>query len=284
MRLKEIRAEKIIAEPPLYWLNKSFGVIVIYPEGATFATQNENEDVVIVLRKHIIRNTSWLLTAIMLLLLPAIISMLLVFVDGAFFENSILQSDILLGVNNNFMLVFVLFYYGFVFSYTIFKFLHWYYDLFIITNERFISIDFDSLKGKVITDIPLVDVVDIREKALGVVPTLLGYATIEFKTLSELKMIIDGIPQATWFRDSFADLIKAVRSSEQFETEKERAMNEVRPREKVANQPDALMGKLAERISDRLPEPEATATSVEQPPETSQQVSAKQQLNKNIEP
>jgi hypothetical protein len=96
-------------------------------------------------------------------------------------------------------------------SYAYFKFVHWYFDIFIITNERYISIDFDILRGRTITDIPLTDIIDISERVLGVFPTIFGYGNIEFKTTSEKISLVENVPQTVWLRDSLADLIKYIR-------------------------------------------------------------------------
>ncbi len=225
MRVSEIREEKVIKDPPQKFFMRAFGMINTYPNKASFITQNEEEDVVIVLRKHVSRNIGMLINTILFIFLPGIITAIVVFIDGSYFQNVIFQSEVITSINANFLFVILLFYYSFVFSYVFLNFLHWYYDLFIVTTERFISIDFDVLKGKTVTDIPLIDIVDIKEKALGLIPTLLGYATIEFKTVSELKMIINGIPEATWFRDSFADLIKVVRQVEELAVQKPRGID-----------------------------------------------------------
>ena len=104
------------------------------------------------------------------------------------------------------------YYFLLIITYAYFGFIHWFYDAFIITNERFISIDFDILKGRTITDIPLADIIDVSEIVHGFFPSMFGYGTIEFKTISEKFISIENICYPTWFRDSFVDLIAFIRS------------------------------------------------------------------------
>jgi hypothetical protein len=209
--IDEIKQLHIIADPKNKWLFKVLGMINIDPLNATFATQNKDEEVIIVLRKHIINNLPWMLTTILLFLLPLIFYGALSLYDHFMNSDALLQGAVLSGFNQSYILPLVLFYLLMIVSYAYFKFVHWYFDIFIITNERYISIDFDILRGRTITDIPLTDIIDISEKVLGVFPTIFGYGNIEFKTTSEKLSIVENVPQTVWIRDSLGDLIKYIR-------------------------------------------------------------------------
>lgn len=209
--IEEILQLHIISEPKQKWLYKALGMISVDPKNATFATQNKDEEVIIVLRKHIINNLPWMLTTILLFILPFISYGALILYDHFINSDALLQGGILSGFNQAYILPLVLFYLLLIVSYAYFKFVHWYFDIFIITNERYISIDFDILRGRTITEIPLTDIIDISEKILGVFPTIFGYGNIEFKTTSEKLSIVENVPQTVWIRDSLGDLIKYIR-------------------------------------------------------------------------
>lgn len=209
--IEEILQLHIISEPKQKRLYKVLGMINIDHKNATFATQNKDEEVIIVLRKHIINNLPWMITTILLFILPLILYGALSLYDHFMNSDALLQGGILSGFNQAYILPLVLFYLLLIVSYAYFKFVHWYFDIFIITNERYISIDFDILKGRTITEIPLTDIIDISEKVLGVFPTIFGYGNIEFKTTSEKLSIVENVPQTVWIRDSLGDLIKYIR-------------------------------------------------------------------------
>jgi hypothetical protein len=217
--LEEIVTQHIIKDPPSKDLMKLFGMINTYPKNATFATQNPDEQVVMVIRKHIFRNASWLFSAAVAFLTPLLISLLISFWDTSFNQDQFLTSDIMQSLNTPMLSALLLFYYGFVATYVYFSFIHWFYDVFIITNERYISIDFDILHGRTIVDIPLSDIIDVSEKVLGFLPTMVGYGNIEFKTTSEKFIVLDNIPSPTWFRDSFVDLIHFIRGKKEAKVE-----------------------------------------------------------------
>lgn len=210
--IEELKQLHIVEQPRNRLLYKVLGMFNVYPENVTFSTQNKGEEVVIIMRKHIIRNFPWFVTAIFLFLLPFIVSAIFGFYDHTINSDALTQGSILQSVPQVYIWIFLAFYMTFVITFVYFKFVHWYYDLFIITNERYISIDFDLLKGRTITDIPLTDIIDISEKVFGFFPTIFGYGIIEFKTTSEKLSIIEHTPQTVWFRNSLADLIKYMRT------------------------------------------------------------------------
>jgi len=210
--IEELKQLHIVDQPKNRFLYRVLGMFNVYPNNVSFSTQNKGEEVVIIMRKHIIRNLPWAITTIFLFLLPLIVSAIFGFYDHNINDDALTQGSILQSVDQVFVWILLGFYMSFVITFAFFKFVHWYYDIFIITNERYISIDFDLLKGRTITDIPLTDIIDISEKVFGFFPTIFGYGIIEFKTTSEKLSIIEHTPQTVWFRNSLADLIKYMRT------------------------------------------------------------------------
>lgn len=216
VKIDLIKKEKVIALPENKKLLEFFGMIITYPENATFATQNEGENIVMIIRRHFIKNIGWILNAVLFIIAPTVLIFLFTLIDANLFNSELSNGAFLKSLDPNLGNAFLFFYYSLVVSFIVFNFLHWYYDLFIVTNERFISIDFDIIKGKVITDIPLQDIIDISERVEGFFAMMFGYGTIEFKTISEKTMTIRGVTQTTWFRDGFRDLISFVRNQENY--------------------------------------------------------------------
>lgn len=212
IRAAEIHSQHIIKDPVRKKLMRLFGMINTYPKDARFATQNKDEDVVIILRKHFLQNIRWMFKLALLCLVPIGISLFFTVVDTLL--NKELSAIFTIIDFTQLWKFFLYFYYTFCISYGIFSYANWYYNLFIVTNERFIFLDFHIDSGMVITDIPLQHIVDISEKTDGFIETVFGYGRIEFKTTSEKFMSIEGVPQTTWFRDSFADLIKFIKDGD----------------------------------------------------------------------
>lgn len=209
--VEEIAKQHIIKDPPNKLINFILGMINTYPKNAKFATQNKDEEVVLIMRRHISRNFQWVFTAIFLLLFPLIIHLIGDFMNISFTEAEN-DSEIILALNSGLITGVLIFYYLLVLTYMYFGFIHWFYDAFIVTNERYVSIDFDIFKGRTVTDIPLHDIIDVSEKVIGFLPSMFGYGNIEFKTISEKFIVLEAIPATTWFRDSFVDLIAFIRA------------------------------------------------------------------------
>jgi hypothetical protein len=209
--IEELRRLQIVKDPKSKRLNLLLGMINIYPKNATFATQNKDEEVIIILRQHIVKNVSWVMTSLLLILIPFILIGLFYGFDHYINNDALLTPGAIAGIDQNYIIALLGFYYSFIVSYAFFGFIHWYFDLFIFTNERYISIDFNILKGRMITDIPLTDIIDISEKVYGFIPTIVGYGNIEFKTTSEKISIMNKVPQTIWIRDSLSDLIRYIR-------------------------------------------------------------------------
>ena len=210
---EEIKKLKIVKNPRAKALNYRLGMISVFPKNATFATQNDDEKIVIILRKHIVENIPWIIRTIFLIILPYLVFMILYSFDHFINQDGLLTTQVLQIIGSHFLLIFGLyyFYFSFVITLAFFDFINWYFDIFIITNQRYISIDFSIVKGRSIVDIPLTDIVDISEKVYGFFPSIFGYGNIVFKTTSEKTSHINNVPQTIWLRDSLSDLIRYIR-------------------------------------------------------------------------
>jgi len=216
---EKLLKQHIIKDPPNKAALQFLGMVNVYPKNATFATQNPDEVIVMAVRRHLFKNISWMFSGVVAFLVPTIGGLAIGYIDHNFNQDILLTSSVVQAISGSLIFVMILFYYSFIVTYCYFKYIHWFYDIFIITNERYVSIDFDILKGKTIIDVPLTDIVDISEKILGFLPSMIGYGNIEFKTLSKNIVILEDIPEPTWFRDSLADLIKYMRSQVEAEAE-----------------------------------------------------------------
>ena len=111
----------------------------INPTGVRFETQDDNETVELFLRQHIIVNLPWVVSAIFLLIVPTVFAPLLLRSLG-------LASSISL----SYALVGTAFWYVAVFGFVLAKFLGWFFNIYIVTNERLIDIDFYYLLQKIL--------------------------------------------------------------------------------------------------------------------------------------
>lgn len=105
-----------------------------YPSGVTFEHQETDEEIILFVRRHIITNVPWIITTFLLLLLPPI------FIP--FFS---LITVFPLEIPPALISITTLAYYLVVFGYALINFLHWFYNIGIVTAKNVIDIDYSDI-------------------------------------------------------------------------------------------------------------------------------------------
>lgn len=151
-------------------VHNPLGSIVYCPENLRFETMDNDEKIILFLRKHFITNVGWILMSILLFSVPSIVSIF----------------SVLDGVPGNFITVFFLVWYLIATAYTIESFLTWFFNVYIVTDERIIDIDFYNLIYKEISDANIDKIQDATLKMGGVVRVLFNYGDVMIQTASEV--------------------------------------------------------------------------------------------------
>jgi membrane protein YdbS with pleckstrin-like domain len=104
------------------------------PSHISLEGKNITAAIKLFVRRHIVTNVPWVLTTIVLFLIPVLIRILIV-----------LTGVVLPDLPGNFITVFLLFYYFIALSYAFISFLNWFYNIIIITNTEIIDIDYADI-------------------------------------------------------------------------------------------------------------------------------------------
>lgn len=144
------------------------GAYCVYP-GSRFITQQQDEEIVLMLRAHPITNLGWILVTLVMLVAPSII-----LASGAFAN-----------VPGHFIFIGRLVWYLMTLVYAFEKFLDWYYSVFIVTNERLVDIDFDNLLWRDVTYANLDHIEEPEMITGGFFQSLLRYGDVRVTTASE---------------------------------------------------------------------------------------------------
>lgn len=147
----------------------------VKPDGIRFETQEEGETVVLFLRQHIIVNIPWIIIAIILIIAPTVLFPL-------FFSMTRLAVTIPVG----YIIVGSIFWYIATFGFILAKFLGWFFNIYIVTNERLVDIDFYYLLYKHFSQAELTKVQDISYTAGGILSTIFNYGTVLVETAGEM--------------------------------------------------------------------------------------------------
>mgnify|MGYP001293466430 CR=1 FL=1 len=151
-----------------------FSPTLIYPDIFDFSERDSDEKIYVVLRPHWFTNIHWILTAVIMFFAPI------------FYAN--IGSHI--PIPANIMMFIYLFWYLAIFAYSLEKFISWYFDIFIITNNRVIDIDVHNLLDRKFTEAQLKKIQDTSYKVSGVSQTIFNYGSVKVETAGENPDII----------------------------------------------------------------------------------------------
>lgn len=163
--------------PPAPIRSDTIGLLTCYaenPPSVRFETQEADETVLLFLRQHFIVNVPWLIAAIFLVLAPLVIFPLFI----SLFEISVLLPA-------SYVLVGTLFWYLATFGFIIVKFIGWYFNIYIVTNERIVDIDFINLLVKRFSQAELSRIQNITYSSSGIMATFFNYGNVTVETAGE---------------------------------------------------------------------------------------------------
>lgn len=170
---KDARKEALSSYTTNYTTNRRMGAkhsplawFLYNPRKVNFETQEDEERVILLLRRHPITNLPWILTAVFLALLPALLF---------FFP-------ILDYVSVNFQIAILLLWYLVVIALVLEGALSWFFNVYIVTDERLIDVDFYSLIYRRITDAKIDKIQDVTYKVGGVLGTVFNYGDVLIQT------------------------------------------------------------------------------------------------------
>lgn len=134
-----------------------------------FETQERKEKIVLLLRRHWFTNLGWVLMSLFFLVIPVF------WVLVPAFDFFPLRFQIMIVVIWYLMTI------AFVFE----RFLSWYYNVFIITDERIVDVDFHSLLYKEVSETKIENIQDFTFVMGGLFRSMLNFGTVYIQTAGE---------------------------------------------------------------------------------------------------
>lgn len=151
-------------------IHNPLSAIMFSPENLKFETMDSEEKVVLFLRKHFITNLGWILMVVLMALAPFVVD----------------SVGILDSIPDNFRFMFMLIWYLVLSAYFLESFLTWYFNIYIVTDERIIDVDFYNLIYKEVSDANIDKIQDVTYKMGGVIRTIFNYGDVLVQTASEV--------------------------------------------------------------------------------------------------
>ncbi len=192
---KEVKAKVDLSNINFSRLKKPFGFLTAFavqPSFLRYEAQEKDEKIVLFLRRHFFTNVGWLIVTFCLFLVP-------LFAFGFFSFDFIPFSYRFLGVLGWYMIVFA---YGFE------RFLSWFFNVNIVTNQRIIDVNFPSILYKDISECRLGNIEDVSTKTGGFIRSFLNYGNVLIQTAGALPEInFEAIPFPDKVSQTIIDLI-----------------------------------------------------------------------------
>jgi len=175
-----------------------FTAFATRPSHLRFENQEKDETVILFLRQHLITLVPWIGIGVLLFVTPTILFPLLL---------KLISSSIQIPVG--YVIVGTIFWYvgsiGLVFS----KFLYWFFNIFIVTDERIIDIDFINLLYKDVAETQLSRVQDISYQTRGIFATMFDFGDVTIQTAGEVpNFAFEVVPKPSQVVDIISDYAK----------------------------------------------------------------------------
>jgi hypothetical protein len=197
--LKVQRMTQILPEH----VGSGMGGLELRPRNVHFETQNKGEKVFILLRRHFITNIGWIISNVFYLTLPFLLYLIL----------QIFQQNIFELFSAKFTTLLLLTFYTLVATNILRHFVDWYFNIYIVTDERVINYAFKPFVSRDITELTLEDIEDIREENVGVLASFFNFGNVSVFTAADQSVItFYYIPSPMLVRDKISDLSKIVKS------------------------------------------------------------------------
>jgi len=156
------------------------------PTHLRFEGQDKEEKILLLLRAHPITNLSWIIPAILLFFIPF-------FVFGG--ENSFIPAVFSLvnfdlsPIPMQFQIILLIINYLLILTIIFEGFLHWYFNVYIVTDKNIIDVDFHSILFKNIDVAPLRNIEDTSSSMGGILNAIFHYGHVFIQTAGTTKNI-----------------------------------------------------------------------------------------------
>jgi hypothetical protein len=144
-----------------------FGAFIAKPKNIHVDIQDKDEQIVLVLRQHLITQVKGLfILLVTIFLIPSLLSF------AGFFDY----------LPTQFLTAFYIFWVVLAFGLATHFFLMWFFNVYIVTDERVIDVDFNSMIHRNISSAKIENIEDVSSESIGPLASIFDYGTINLQT------------------------------------------------------------------------------------------------------
>ena len=168
------------------------------PDKVAFVNEDPEEKVILLLRRHPLTNIGWILALFPLIILPGFAT--------ALFPFELLPVE--------FQTVLLVFWYLFVFGFALQRFLGWFFNVNIISDERVIDVNFVNLVYREVTDANVDEIQEVTVEMGGAIWTFFNFGNVLVQTAADVpRIVFEAVPQP----DRVAKILRELRLQEEQE-------------------------------------------------------------------
>lgn len=165
--------EQRIAVSDLHTTKNPLAAYAERPVGVRYQDLEQGEQVIILLRRHLITNFRWVVGVLTAALLPIL---------WPFIPLESIGLEGLRAIPGHIQLLIVMFWYVLVFGFGLQHFLIWYFNVYLVTDRRIVDVDFIGLMHYASDEAMLHQVQDVRHMQQGLPQLLFRYGTVHVQT------------------------------------------------------------------------------------------------------
>lgn len=175
-----------------------FSAFIYQPAGFTFSKLEKDEKIIIFARRHFITNFPWIAISVIALIIPPLISIFLQVLNLPAIHLP-LRFNIIINLS----------YYILIFGFAFYNFIDWFYNIGIVTQKRFIDIDFINLSYIDVAATTLVDVEDVSFVQTSFFASLFDYGDVIARTVAgkEETFVFEKLPHPAKAVDIISKLL-----------------------------------------------------------------------------
>ncbi len=178
--------------------NGLLAAFVERPHKTRFETQAQDEEVILLLRRHWFTNLSWIALVLIMILVPPFV-----------FKFRLLNSLDTAQIPPRFQLVGTLVWYILTLGFALESFLMWYFNVLLLTNRRVVDIDFWGLLHKSVAETTLSHVQDVTHEVGGFWRTVFNFGHVYVQTAAEVPRIeFRDVPRPNIVHKKIVELIR----------------------------------------------------------------------------
>jgi hypothetical protein len=178
--------------------NSLSSFLILPNKNVRFETQEPEEEILMILRAHWITNVPWVFIALLLFSAPFLLR---------FFP-------LLASFPVRFQFMFVVIWYLVLAMYVFERFLSWFFNMSIITDERMIDVDFLNLTTKKVSDADIDKIQDVSFTNAGALGAIFNYGDVLVQTAAEIvEFVFEKVPNPA----GVANILQRLRTEEKVE-------------------------------------------------------------------